>query len=156
MIAFRHRWDWIQSSRNAQLGLGKEKGKTWFGLEKYCRKKISQIINDYLYLPFFLLCSLPSIITFCDPCDPLSIFHISPIPYSFVQYYSDSFFPSVPYSSVHFFFFLTFCCLFLLDVFFRSFYSLIIFMFFHWVISPPLPPRPPPHSLWSVSWNVKI
>ncbi len=26
-----------------------------YDLEKYCRKKISQIIKDYFYLPFFLL-----------------------------------------------------------------------------------------------------
>ncbi len=26
--------DWIQSSRNVQLGPGKQRGKTWFGLEK--------------------------------------------------------------------------------------------------------------------------
>jgi hypothetical protein len=34
------------------LGLGKQAAKTWFGLEN---KKISQITNAYLYLPFFLL-----------------------------------------------------------------------------------------------------
>ncbi len=48
-----HRRDWIRSSRKIQLGPGKQRGKTWFGLEK--RKKISQIINEYLFLPLFLL-----------------------------------------------------------------------------------------------------
>jgi hypothetical protein len=33
------------------------------GLVWIKRKKISQIINDYLYLPFFLL-----IILWCEPC----------------------------------------------------------------------------------------
>jgi hypothetical protein len=33
--------------------IGKQRPKTWLGLEN--RKKISQIINDYFYLPFFLL-----------------------------------------------------------------------------------------------------
>jgi hypothetical protein len=43
----------MQSSRKIQLGPGKQRGKTWLGFEK--KKKISQIINDYLYLPFFFL-----------------------------------------------------------------------------------------------------
>jgi hypothetical protein len=32
---------------------GKQTAKTWFGW--IIRKKISQIIKDYFYLPFFLL-----------------------------------------------------------------------------------------------------
>ncbi len=39
--------------KSPALGPGKQTAKTWFGLEN--RKKISQIINAYLYLPFFLL-----------------------------------------------------------------------------------------------------
>jgi hypothetical protein len=39
--------------KSPALGPGKQTAKTWFGLEKW--KKISQIINAYLYLPFFLL-----------------------------------------------------------------------------------------------------
>jgi hypothetical protein len=39
--------------KSPALGAGKQTAKTWFGLEKW--KKISQIINAYLYLPFFLL-----------------------------------------------------------------------------------------------------
>jgi hypothetical protein len=40
--------------KSPALGLGKQTAKTfvWFGEIK---KKISEIINDYLYLPFFLL-----------------------------------------------------------------------------------------------------
>jgi hypothetical protein len=44
------RQEWQKSPA---LGPGKPTAKTWFGLEN--RKKISQIINAYLYLPFFLL-----------------------------------------------------------------------------------------------------
>jgi hypothetical protein len=36
------------------MGPGKQMTKTWFGLEKN-RKKISQIIKDYFYLPFLPL-----------------------------------------------------------------------------------------------------
>ncbi len=39
--------------KSPALEPGKQTAKTWFGLEK--RRKISQIINAYLYLPFFLL-----------------------------------------------------------------------------------------------------
>jgi hypothetical protein len=39
--------------KSPALGPGKQTAKTWFGLENI--KKISQIINAYLYLPFFLL-----------------------------------------------------------------------------------------------------
>jgi hypothetical protein len=41
--------------KSPALGPGKQTAKTWFGLEKYCRKKMSQIINAYFYLPFFPL-----------------------------------------------------------------------------------------------------
>ncbi len=63
LITFRHRRDWIQSS-NVQVGPGKQRGK--LGLVWRNRKKISQIINDYLYLPFFLL-----IILWPQPSSPL-------------------------------------------------------------------------------------
>jgi hypothetical protein len=53
LITFRHRRGWNRSSRNVQLGISKQRGK--LGLVWRNRKKISQIINDYLHLPFFLL-----------------------------------------------------------------------------------------------------
>ncbi len=43
----------IQSGRKIQLGPDKQRGKP--GLVWRSRTKISQIINDYLYFPFFLL-----------------------------------------------------------------------------------------------------
>jgi hypothetical protein len=39
--------------KSPAMGPGKQTAKNWFGWRN--RKKISQIINAYLYLPFFLL-----------------------------------------------------------------------------------------------------
>jgi hypothetical protein len=50
----RYRRDRNRSSRKVQLGPGKQRGEK-LGLVWRNRKKISQIINDYLCLPFFLL-----------------------------------------------------------------------------------------------------
>ncbi len=44
---------WNRNGINVLLGPDKQTAKPWFGLEN--RKKISQIIKDYFYLPFFLL-----------------------------------------------------------------------------------------------------
>ncbi len=52
LITFRHRRDWIRNSRNVQLGPGQQRRK--LGLVWRNRKKISQIINDFFCLPFFL------------------------------------------------------------------------------------------------------
>ncbi len=59
MAIKRHRRDCIRNSRNVQLGPGKQRAKK-LGLVWRNRKKISQIINDYLCLPFFLLIILCS------------------------------------------------------------------------------------------------
>jgi len=48
-----HRRDWIRNSIKIQLGPDKQREK--LGLVWRNIKKISQIINDYLYLPFFFL-----------------------------------------------------------------------------------------------------
>jgi hypothetical protein len=51
----RKRFECVRErQKSPALGPGKQTAKTGFGLEKN-RKKISQIINAYLYLPFFLL-----------------------------------------------------------------------------------------------------
>jgi hypothetical protein len=44
---------YIKNGRKVQLGPGKQRQK--LGLVWRIRKKISQIIKDYFYLPFFLL-----------------------------------------------------------------------------------------------------
>jgi hypothetical protein len=42
--------------KSTALGPGKQTAKTWFGLEKYCRKKMKmKNINAAFYLPFFPL-----------------------------------------------------------------------------------------------------
>jgi hypothetical protein len=43
----------MEWQKSPALGPGKQTAKTWFGWRN--RKKISQISNAYLYLPFFVL-----------------------------------------------------------------------------------------------------
>ncbi len=70
-----------------------------------------------------------------------------------IFFYSDSHFLFFPNSLVYVLLLLTDFLLFvsLSCLFFRSFYSLIVMFFFALSLSPP-----PPHSLWSISWNLKI
>ncbi len=63
MRTFRYLRERIRSRRDVQLGPGKQRGKTCFGLRN--RKKISQIINDYLYLTFLLLIILNCLSPYC-------------------------------------------------------------------------------------------
>jgi hypothetical protein len=70
LITFRHHRDGMESevaerSSWDQANRGEKLGLVWRN-----RKKISQIINDYLYLPFFILIILCYTVTTVIPMFP--------------------------------------------------------------------------------------